>query len=132
MREAVGARGFIKGSRQRLVGSEENSPILIAKMHILKLNPATLEVQRACPRKVLHLGVGKHISDPRPTGKVTTSHRHHPSHPTHFCLLLEQVEHILHVNEVGLDHPARIACLRVVLPQRSEAEMSPLTPTLNR
>ena len=26
---------------------------------------------------------------------------------THFCLLFQQIEHVLHVDEVGLDHPAR-------------------------
>lgn len=64
------------------MGSEENSPILIAKMHILKLNPATLEVQRACPRKVLHLGVGETLQIPDPQGRFL-----HLKDPTHRTLL---------------------------------------------
>ena len=52
------------------------------------------------------------------TGLVSSRHEEHhtSSHSlqthssllTHFCLLFQQVKHVLHVDEVGLNHPARI------------------------
>jgi len=79
-------------------------PIHVAEVHVLKLDPPGLQAQVTSVHCVLHLWRVRRVLTASPSPEQ--DHRARED-GTYLLLLVEELEHVLHVHKAVLDHPGR-------------------------